>query len=299
MSWRNLFYYVAGLVFLALAKVKHVLHGYTSPKPLDLSAAQDCVDYDIAVVDGWLHHVARYTADEDFHKSRRVLELGPGSDLGIGMYLLAQGCQSYSACDVNDLMSSAPSEFYDAMLTELDVRKLEVGSVGLRPELDAARRGGKSSLNYVVRDDFDLVEAFGTGTIDLVLSQAAFEHFDDLEQTVRGLTQVCRPGTVIAAEIDLKTHSRWIRDVDPNNIYRYPQWLYSAFGFRGSPSRLRPSDYTNAFAQSGWTNIEATPLETVGDEPHHTSGMSGQFCDDGSEMETLTLMLCATLPVVV
>ena len=38
----------------------------------------------------------------------------------------------------------------------------------------------------MVRDDFDLVAAFGRSTIDMVFSQAAFEHFDDLEATIAG-----------------------------------------------------------------------------------------------------------------
>lgn len=296
MAVKNVFYFLAGLAFLLLAKIKNLMQGYTSPKPFELSETKACVDYDIAVVDHWLEHLERYTGAPGFHLGRRTLELGPGSDLGIGLYLLAQGCERYSACDVNDLMAGAPTEFYDAMLAELDQRELRAGEEKLRPELESARAGRPSSLNYIVRDDFDLVAALGNDSTDLVLSQAAFEHFDDVGATMAGLFDVCTPGTVIATEIDLMTHSRWIRDQDPNNIYRYPQWLYSLLTFRGSPTRLRPHDYVKAFEDAGWTNIEVQPLQTVKGEDYKVSGMYGRYAQPVSQMDALSIMVCATRP---
>ena len=79
--------------------------------------------------------------------------------------------------------------------------------------------------------DFNIVSAFGESTIDMVFSQAAFEHFDDIESTILQLNKVCKSGATFVAEINLKTHSRWIRDKDPDNIYRYPTGftIYSGF----------------------------------------------------------------------
>jgi hypothetical protein len=62
------------------------------------------------------------------------------------------------------------------------------------------------------------------------------------------------------AEIDLKTHSRWIRDHDPNNIYRYSNAIYRALWFRGIPNRVRPYEYRAIFEAHGWTNVRITPL---------------------------------------
>ena len=64
---------------------------------------------------------------------------------------------------------------------------------------------------------------------------------------------------MIVAEVDLMTHSRWIREKDPLNIYRYPQWLYRLFYFRGQPNRVRPSRYREAFQRLGW-NVNITPV---------------------------------------
>lgn len=61
MSLRNIFFYITGIGFLALAKAKNILQGYSSPKPFDISETARCIDYDISVVDHWLAHLQKYT----------------------------------------------------------------------------------------------------------------------------------------------------------------------------------------------------------------------------------------------
>ena len=100
---RELFFYAAGMGFMALAKAKHLLRGYTTPKPFPVSQTDRCIDYDVEVVEDWL----RYYPDI---QGKDILELGPGSDLGIGCYLLKKGAARYYAVDRHPLahdMSSA------------------------------------------------------------------------------------------------------------------------------------------------------------------------------------------------
>lgn len=293
MGVRDGFYYTAGLGFLALAKAKHTLNGYSSPKPFDLSDSERCIAYDIGVVEHWLSHLGSYTGDVSI-RNKTVLELGPGSDLGAGLYLLAKGCGQYNACDVHNLVASVPNTFYEAFFEKLKRMDPEIAFSPLREDLARARAGDRSRLNYVVRDDFDLASEFGESTVDLVFSQAAFEHFDDIEATVERLTAVCRPGATLVAEIDLKTHSRWICDKDPNNIYRYPNWLYNAFAFRGIPNRVRPLQYKAALERSGWTGVTMTPLRELAHPARGGEGMHKIFRDDHCQMNWLEVMLCAT-----
>ena len=111
-----------------------------------------------------------------------VLELGPGSDLGIGIYLLSLGCAQYNACDVNDLTRTTPHSFYEALFRSIEGMNSRTNTGRLKEQLNKTRAGEPSKLNYVVRHDFDLVSAFGVATINLVFSQAAFEHFDDVDR---------------------------------------------------------------------------------------------------------------------
>lgn len=152
--------------------------------------------------------------------------------------------------------------------------------------------GGVSTrLNYVVRADFDLTKAMGDRRVDIVFSQAAFEHFEDVDATVAGMTAVCRPGAVCISQIDLKTHSRWIRDKDPNNIYRYHPSIYRLFRFRGSPNRLRPRDYVRTFERHGWTGVTIVPLAKL--EKADWSHLTRAFKDGANQMELTSIMLCA------
>lgn len=184
-----------------------------------MSETERCIEYDIHVVDRWLSHLETYTNCRTFLEGKTILELGPGSDLGIGLYLLAKGAAQYKAFDVNDLMKNTPYSFYEAFLEKLSRMNSDVSKDLLIKELLKAQQGDSKRVSYIVRGDFNLASAFRDRTIDIVFSQAAFEHFDNIDTTIAQLSMVCKPGAIIVAQIDLKTHSRWIRDIDPNNIY--------------------------------------------------------------------------------
>ena len=60
MTLQNLFFYITGIGFLFLAKVKNMIHGYSSPKTFDISQTERCIEYDIRTVDTWLNHLQKY-----------------------------------------------------------------------------------------------------------------------------------------------------------------------------------------------------------------------------------------------
>jgi SAM-dependent methyltransferase len=266
---RNGFYFAAGIAFLALAKAKHMLQGYSTPKPFSLSDADRCIDYDVHVAEQLLGHLRAYGGSIE---NARVLELGPGSDLGLGLYLLSKGAASYTAFDRHDLATRVPPAFYVRLGEKLNIPIA----------LDRVR--------YVAREDFDVAASLPPQSIDLVLSNAAFEHFDDVERTVRQLGEVVRPGGNIVAVIDLQTHSRWIRERDPNNIYRYPRWFYRLFYAPGQPNRVRPAQYRQFFERAGWRNVvvkTSTSFDSRGRSVH------GDF--RGCEwLDACSIVLCAT-----
>lgn len=293
MYCQKTFYYTVGIVFLALAKAKNMLWGYSTPKTFDVTAMDRCVEYDLRVVDAWLNHLEKYTSCPPVMDGKHVLELGPGSDLGIGLYLLFKGCETYHACDVNNLVKLAPDGFYLRLFEKLCNMgsRAEVGA--LQKQWEAAKAGKPSRLHHSVMPDFDIASAVEEGSIDVVFSQAAFEHFEDIDATFSQLNAVCKPGAVLVAEIDLKTHSRWIRDVDPNNIYRYSNWLYKLFGFRGVPNRWRPYQYKEALERHGWGDVSITPLVVLDDHWSLNVGLSGCFVDPKNQMKYLSVVLCA------
>ena len=131
--------------------------------------------------------------------------------------------------------------------------------------------------------------------VDIIFSQAAFEHFDDINETIKALSKITNPGAIIIALVDLKTHSRWIRDKDPNNIYRYPKWIYSLLSSRGTPNRIRPYQYKEALKKSGWTNIAIKPSTTLQSckNKSYTTNLNKEFTGYKNQMNYLGIWICA------
>lgn len=293
----NLFYFLFGLGVLVLNKIRYFFMGYTSPKPFDISQTQRAVDYDVNVIKHWLHQLNLYTGEPVNIKGKNILELGPGSDFGIGLLILAMGARQYNALDVNNLVENVPPEFYETLfgVISCNTTLFETKEEVLRRQLEKTKQGNNERLNYVCKNDFD-VRIFGKESIDIVFSQAAIEHFDDIGRTFSQLSEVVRPGGFLVAEIDLGTHTRWLRDVDPLNIYRYPGWLYKGLMFRGVPNRVRPDEYRYALESSGWTNIRISPLVVLSDSYYDGiwRHLAKQFRGDKADMKQVAIMVCAT-----
>jgi SAM-dependent methyltransferase len=296
--FRNMFYTSAGVAFLVLSKLKNLLHGYSTPKPFAMDEVDKCVDYDLGVVDAWLQRLGAYTGSDgrDFLQGKRVLELGPGSDLGVGLYLLAKQAGEYNAVDVNNLIKSAPEEFYQAFFQRLNSMDPDIDEAYLHAQLAKAGQGQRGDLNFFLQPDFDIVKALEGRRFDIIFSQAAFEHFDDPAETIRAMSRVAAPGCVLVSSVDLQTHSRWVREKDPNNIYRYPKWFYDLFYFPGVPNRVRPYQYADYLEQNGWTDIriEADTLLSQVSPASSDDIYSARFNPEENQMDYLSIWIHAT-----
>jgi hypothetical protein len=289
---RNTFLYIIGICFLMLAKAKNHLRGYVA-KNISVSEVNKCIEYDLRIVEHWSSYLRNYTHDANCLVGKHVLELGPGDDLGIGLYLLSKNCSQYDACDVHDLMQFTSDSFYEQFFEKLQTINSHTDVDFLKAQLTAAKQGNASKLNYKVSNDFNLVTAFVENSVDLVFSQAAFECFDDIETTISQLNVVCKSGAILLAEIDLQSHTRGIRDWDPNYIHRYPRWVYNLFWFRGIPNRLRPYQYKEAFERAGWTGVSIVPLKKLDDLDKSYSGVHKDFADYKNQMDYLSIIFCA------
>jgi SAM-dependent methyltransferase len=250
------FFFPLGIGFLFLAKAKYHLEGYT-PKP-PLKSADERIDYDIKIAESYLSALTRRGVSI---VGKDVLELGPGEDLGLGAYLLSKGAKSYRAFDLHPNASRASSELYERMHAR-----------GILFD--------RSKLDLTVCPEFSLIKKLPSSSADIILSNAAFEHFDDPERVLRELTWVARSGAVLNASVDLQTHSRWIREHDPNNIYRYPDWLYRLFRFPGQPNRIRTAQYMKFLSQAGWKNVDIVPNSGTAQPNHARVHKQFRHCDD-------------------
>lgn len=294
---KNIQYYWIGLAILILNKIRHSIQGYTTPRTFPVTQVNRAIEYDFAVVADWLSALEEYTGTKADLSGKVILELGPGADLGIGLITLLMGAKKYNAMDVNSLVENVPAEFYDTFFRHIQTNAGANQSMVsyLQAQLELTRSGKNDRLNYICRKDFDIT-VFKDDNIDYIFSQAAFEHFDDVDRTFSLLSKTVRSGSILIAEVDMNTHTRWIRDVDPHNIYRYSQFIYSLFKFAGSPNRVRPYEYKNLLEKYGWDNVKILPSITVDSDYLSKVDLSlnKKFRQPLNQMDCLSIGICAT-----
>jgi hypothetical protein len=268
---RSLEMKILGLGFLGLAWSKDRLRGYATPN----TVAKSDVAGQIAYLRDIFASLRRFMPPQFDLRGRDVLELSPGASRGNGVLFLAMGARSYHAIDVFDLAGDEDPAIYQMLLDGFPE--------GIEADRERARTiacaSGAREFGYAVGRDFDIPRLAEGRTFDLIVSCAAFEHYDSVADAVAGLTQVARPGCETIHIIDLQTHSRWIREHDPNNIYRYPEPIYRLFRFPGQPNRQRPADYVQAFKTLDWSDIRFVASRLIDPELREVSlrGLAAPF----------------------
>jgi hypothetical protein len=144
---------------------------------------EQCIKYDIDIADGWLSALEKYPCAGRL-TAADLLELGPGSDLGTGLYLISKGALTYCAIDTFGLATSAPRKFYEKLISHISKSKEAAEDVGLRETLAGAIWGPTKRIDYVVSSRFDICTSLKGRCFDIIFSNAAFEHFESVEQTI-------------------------------------------------------------------------------------------------------------------
>lgn len=244
--------YAAGIGMMFLAWGKHRVNSYSTPTPFNAGDEERSASHANRIVDEWTDFLTRYAGraweDED------VLELGPGGTLGTGALILMRGARSYQAVDAFPLAERIDMHFYDMLLNGVSQKE---------HLLKAIDRRDKPPFTYSVDSRFRVDVAAGGNRFSRLVSCAAFEHFDDVGDTIARMSRVAQPGAAACIRVDFSTHSRWLRDNDPNNIYRYPDWLYWSLSFPGKPNRVRPDELKRMFKAQGWSDIEFHPVRVA------------------------------------
>jgi len=288
--------HLIGLIFLVVNKLRHTMFGYNSTRGFSSNLHENAVAHDVKVVTRWHDYLKKYDGANKVFKGKKILELGPGADLGVGLLLLAEEAESYSTMDVHNLVKSTPPEIYEHLFAYL--KKLEIDEVRineLRNQLALTNNNQNDRLNYLVTKNFDL-SVFKENNFDLVVSNAAFQQFDNPSKSISQFSQLVKPGAKFVALIDLKTHTRFINRKDPLNIYRYKDAVFNTMRFKGAPNRIRSYEYVQALETHNWTNIVVYPRIQLPKEYVQKVNMSLQkkFRDPINQMENLTVVICAT-----
>ena len=80
------------------------------------------------------------------------------------------------------------------------------------------------------------------------------------------------------------------------NIYRYSEFFYNMFKFKGSTNRIRIFEYSELLAKNGFSNVQIDPLSVLEDEylDKVKQSLNKKFSElDNSEIKVLGIMLMA------
>jgi hypothetical protein len=191
--------YTKGQIRYRFGLAHHRSGASTARYPLEQT-----VEYVLRCVADYLRYAG---VGESYLDGKRILELGPGDNLGVALVLLAKGAARVVCVDPYDppLDPRRANELYRALVarlsteerarTERILRVLDDGAIAIAPERLCVHRGTRI-------DDLPLApERF-----DIVLSRAVLEHVDDVEETWARAVDLLDPRGAMWHKIDFRHH---------------------------------------------------------------------------------------------
>jgi SAM-dependent methyltransferase len=140
-------------------------------------------------------------------RCQRVLELGPGDNLGLSLRFLAAGASEAVCLDRFEITRDRSRErrIYEWLLQDLSPTERE----RLEPviQLDPDLRFDPRRLTILT--GLGIEEAAGVlqpGSFDLIVSVAVLEHVQDLDEAFSAMDQLLTPGGLMLHQIDFRDH---------------------------------------------------------------------------------------------
>jgi SAM-dependent methyltransferase len=157
----------------------------------------------------------------------RVLEVGPGDNLGLAVRLVAGGADRVDAVDRFEVESSPEHQraTYTALIARLrgEERERAQAALGEGDELLDPRRVRLHAGLPIER----ATERFAPGRFDIVVSVAALQHVRDAEAALRALDRLVRPGGLMMHQLDLSDLGTFSgHGLHPLTFLTFPDRLY-------------------------------------------------------------------------
>jgi SAM-dependent methyltransferase len=141
----------------------------------------------------------------DAFEGKRVLELGPGDSLGLGLRLLAAGASQVVAVDRFAIRYDPgfEAEVYRELLERLPTGERDRAEDAVRP----GPAPNPERLQLVAGAGIEEApERFEPASFDVILSIAVLEHVQDSDSTFAAMDRLLRPGGFMVHAIDFRDH---------------------------------------------------------------------------------------------
>ncbi len=159
-------------------------------------------------IDWVVSDYARYGGlDDEAIAGARVLELGPGDNLGVALRLLAMGADRVVCLDrfVTWRDPAQQKQINSALVDRLPVEQRDRLQEVLGD--DGAVRPGRDRLQLIEGTGVeDAAGKLGAGSFDFVISRAVLAHVFDLTSAFAAMDQLLASGGSMAHKVDLSDH---------------------------------------------------------------------------------------------
>jgi SAM-dependent methyltransferase len=206
----------------------------------------------------------------------RILEIGPGINLGVGLIFALTGAEKYFGLDIYmdpQLFAAAQYEAIPYLL------ELVAGGQRLRrvDTVMTVKNGtvefAKDRIEYLYpRQSYDI--PLPDGSLDYVFSHATMEHVADPERTVQAIHHVLVKGGLTAHQIDMRDHADFAK---PLEFLKVDDETWRKQGqdparVAWNLNRWRLSDFGSAFERAGFRilKLEVNAMFPVDDALRRT-----------------------------
>lgn len=208
----------------------------------------------VGIVESYLR---RLPGGRDTLKDARVLEIGPGRDMGTVLLLAGLGARSVCAIDrfVGAWQPGWHESFIDALvIAAKDQLALDLGD--LAGNIKTAQTFSVGPISFFA----EALEKMSDrdGIFDVTLSHSVFEHFYSVAEAAQSLHAVSAPGSVGVHHVDFRDHRNFGEPLEflivPDNEYRVP----ANNDDYGRGNRTRADEMADLLESAGFDEVEFT-----------------------------------------
>jgi SAM-dependent methyltransferase len=203
----------------------------------------------------------------------RVLEVGPGDNMGVALRFLEAGASHVTAIDrfVTARDPVQQRQIYRALIERVggDRRAALEAAVSLNPEVTFEPSRLKLIEGVGIEEAPGLLPVQG---FDLVISRSVLQHVTDLDQAFAAMDALLAPGGTMAHRVDLRDLGAFSGgDLNPLTFLTIPERLYRWMSeSTGIVNRLRIDYYRAKLEELGYSSRFFVTRALIGGEirPH-------------------------------
>lgn len=216
------------------------------------SAVADSLTYIDKQFNDYLHYAQLKEADL---ADKRILELGPGDNLGVALRFVAAGASSVVCLDrfYSKRDSQHEKEIYAALGDRLGSEERERfnSALSLADKTEFDPKKVRSCYGQTLEQ---YASSAGSSKFDLIISCAVLEEIYNPDTTFASMDALLVPGGFLIHKIDLSDYGMFRKQgMHPLTFLTIPEWVYRHMASdSGLPNRKRLSYYRNKMDQLGY-----------------------------------------------